>query len=207
LLSQQYIASQNILEFELWGLDYVPTHLVIREFCIHSDSSGDDVNAEVSGEAVTPCDGGEQKDNMMVPSGLDEMSTSTTLPQPGKDGSKLNVEASFKRPMPVPVPSSSPPRNILLHVANDATSLHAIKQRRVQKRLVCDVSWGKSSRVENSVKLARATLRPTEVNPLHPEIFRSNTRNACSKHQLSQPNSCYEWHDTNARFLWCELSK
>jgi hypothetical protein len=111
------------------------------------------------------------------------------------------------QPTPQPPLSSSPPRNILFQVANDATSLHAIKQRRVQKRLVCDASWGKTSRVQNSVKSARAKLRPTEMNPLHPEIFRSNTRNACSKHQLSQPNSCYKWHDTNSRCLWCELSK
>jgi hypothetical protein len=46
------------------------------------------------------------------------------------------------QPTPQPPLSSSPPRNILFQVANDATSLH-VKQRRVQKRLVCDVSWGK----------------------------------------------------------------
>jgi hypothetical protein len=81
-------------------------HSGSNEVSIHSDSSSSgDVNAEVSPEAVTPCDGGERKDNVAVPSGLDEMSASTTLhcTWPGKDGSQLNVEASLESPTPMPV--------------------------------------------------------------------------------------------------------
>jgi hypothetical protein len=78
----------------------------------------------------------------------------------------------------------------------------------------CCPSWGKSSRVENSSKSARAelrptglNLRPTEMKCLQAEMFRSNTHNAYNEQPLSQSNSGYKWHDTNVCCFWCGLAR
>jgi hypothetical protein len=118
------------------------------------------------------------------------------------------------RPTPQPPLSTSTPHSFVFQVCNDATPLHAIKRRQARQRLVCCPSWGKSSRVENSSKSARAelrptglNLRPTEMKGLEAEMFRSNTHNACNEQPLSQSNSGYKWHDTNACCFWCGLAR